>query len=69
MTIAQATLEIFWTAFRSLSKRNKEAVVERLLKDKEFKEELIDIAILEQRHKEPSRSLGEYLTNRKKRKS
>lgn len=68
MTIAQATLEIFWTAFRSLSKKNKEVVVARLLKDKEFKDDLMDVALIEQRRKESSRPLEEYLTDRKKRK-
>lgn len=68
MTIAQATLEIFWTAFHSLSKKNKEVVVARLLKDKEFKHDLIDIAVIEQRRKESSCPLEEYLTYRKKRK-
>jgi hypothetical protein len=61
MTTADATAEVFWTAFRSLPKRGREAVIEKLLKDKEFMEDLIDIALLEQRRKEPSRSLDEYL--------
>jgi hypothetical protein len=66
MTTADATAEVFWTAFRSLPKRGREAVIEKLLQDKEFKEDLIDIALLEQRRKEPSRSLDEYLADRRK---
>ena len=61
MTATEATAEVFWTAFRALSKKEKEAVVERLLRDEEFMEDLIDIVILEQRQNEPSRSLDEYL--------
>ena len=66
MTTVEATSEVFWTAFRALSKKAREAVVERLLKDREFMEDLIDIVILEQRAKEPSRSLDEYLAERRK---
>ena len=61
MTATEATAEVFWTAFRALSKKEREAVVERLLRDKEFMEDLIDIVIFEQRQNEPSRSLDEYL--------
>ena len=61
MTTTEATAEVFWTAFRALSKKEREAVVERLLRDKEFMEDLIDIVIFEQRQNEPSRSLDEYL--------
>jgi hypothetical protein len=60
MTATEATAEVFWTAFRSLSKKEREAVVERLLRDRDFMEDLIDIVILEQRKNEPSRSLDEY---------
>lgn len=67
MTIAEATAEVFWTAFRALSKKEREAVLEKLLRDREFMEDLVDIVILEQRKKEPSRPLDEYLANRRKR--
>ncbi|MCL4536388.1 MAG: hypothetical protein M1610_02185, partial [Nitrospirae bacterium] len=56
----------FWTAFRALPKKQREAVIEKLLKDKEFMEDLIDIVIIEQRRKEPSRSLDEYIAERKR---
>lgn len=61
MTTTEATAEIFWTAFRSLSRKEKEAIVEKLLHDKEFMEDLVDITIFERRKKEPSRPLDEYL--------
>lgn len=67
MTATEATAEVFWTAFRALPKKEREAIVEKLLRDKEFVEDLIDIVILEQRQKEPSRPLDEYLANRRKR--
>ncbi len=66
MTTTEATSEVFWTAFRALPKKEREGVVEKMLKDKEFMEDLIDIVIIEQRRKEPSRSLDEYLASRRK---
>jgi hypothetical protein len=66
MTKADAMSEVFFTAFRALPKKEREAVIERLLRDKEFVEDLIDIAILDKRRKEPSRSLDEYLAEKRK---
>jgi len=57
---------VFFTAFRALPKKEREAVIERLLRDKEFVEDLIDIAILDKRRREPSRSLDEYLAEKRK---
>jgi len=65
-TGAEATSEVFWTAFRALPKKQRQAVVEKLLQDKEFVEDLIDAVVLEQRREEPSRSLNEYLADREK---
>ncbi len=59
-----ATAEIFLTAFRSMSKKQRNAIIDKLLHDKEFKEDLFDIAIIKQRENEPSRSLDEYLAER-----
>ena len=66
MSTAEATSEVFITAFRALPKKAREAVVGKMLSDKEFLEDLIDTVIIEQRCKEPSRSLDEYLSDRKK---
>jgi hypothetical protein len=66
MTTIEATAEVFWTAFQALSKKERDAVVARFLKEKNFREDLIDVAILEERQREPSRSLDEYLSARKK---
>jgi hypothetical protein len=47
MTATQATAEVFWTAFRALPKKEKHAVLEKLLRQREFREDLIDIALIE----------------------
>ncbi len=66
MTTIDATSEVFMTAFRALPKKAREAVVDKMLGDKEFREDLMDAAIIEQRRNEPSRALEDYLTDRRK---
>ncbi len=48
-------------------KKEKSAVIEKLLEEQEFFEDLIDIVILEQRQDESSRSLDDYLAERRNR--
>jgi hypothetical protein len=66
MTTIDATSEVFMTAFRALPKKAREAVVDKMLRDTEFREDLMDTAIIEQRRREPSRPLEEYLSDRRK---
>ena len=56
-------------AFKGLTKKEKRIFIERLLKDKEFVEDLLDMAIIEKRRKEPSRPLEDYLAERKNRRN
>ena len=66
MDTVEATSEVFLTAFRALPKKAREAVVEKMLSDEEFLEDLVETVIIEQRRKEPSRNLDEYLAHRRK---
>ena len=66
MTSMQATAEVFWTAFRALPKKEREAFMDRLYSDRSYREDLIDLALIKQRRKEPSRSLKTYLAARRK---
>lgn len=66
MTTIDATSEVFMTAFRALPKKAREAILDKMLGDKEFREDLMDAAIIEQRRKEPSRPLEKYLSTRRK---
>ncbi len=66
MTNVEATSEVFLTAFRALPKKAREAVVEKMLSDKEFLEDVIDTIIIEQRRREPSRNLDQYIADRRK---
>lgn len=69
MPVKNAQAEIFIQAFKSLRKKDKDAFFERLLDIKEYKEDLIDLAILESRKKEPRRPLRDYLASKAKKAS
>lgn len=66
MTTKEATAEVFWTAFKALPKREREAIIARLLGDKEFVEDLMDIARIEQARREPGTdiSLRDYMARK-----
>ena len=61
MTKTQATGEVFWTAFQALRPVEKQAVLERLLKDKALRQDLQDLATIANRKGEPARPLRNYL--------
>lgn len=60
MIAAEARAEVFWMAFKGLPRKEQHLVVQKLLQDQEFVEDLLDIALIEQRRSEPSRPLEEY---------
>ena len=66
MATSEATATVFLTAFHALPRKEREAIMASLLKDREFREDLIDTVIIEQRRKEASRPLEEYLADRRK---
>jgi len=61
MTKTQATAEIFWTAFRVLPRKEREAILQRIVKDKSLREDLVDLAIIESRRAESARPLRDIL--------
>lgn len=61
MMKTEATAEVFLLAFRSLPKVERAAVVSRLLADPDFREDLVDIALMAQREAEPSRPYEEFV--------
>lgn len=66
MIAEEAKAEVFWMAFKGLPRKEQHLIVQKLLQDPEFVEDLLDIAIIEQRRSEPSRPLEEYLAQREK---
>ena len=54
-------------ALQSLSKAEKKAVIARLLEDDNLREDILDLALIQQRKGESSRPFREYLAEGKKR--
>jgi len=66
MTNAQATAEVFLLALKSLPKKERDAVLVRIARDKEFAHDLLDLTTISDRRKEPSRPFREYLAEKSK---
>jgi len=68
MTKAQAaTADVFMTALKALPKAERDAVLVRIARDKAFARDILDLAVIAERRKEPSRPFREYLSKRKPR--
>jgi hypothetical protein len=64
----QATAEVFFTAFKSLKNREKEAFLEMIIRDPELREDLIDLALIDKAKKVKGKSVPakEYFEKRRK---
>ena len=67
MKTAESRAEVFLMALQSLSKTEKKAVIARLLEDDSLREDILDLALIQQRQGESSRPFRGYLAERKKR--
>jgi len=61
MSATEATAEVFVTAFKSLKRREREAVIERMLADEELSEDLADTLALETRRHQPRQPFRQVL--------
>lgn len=68
MSPAQATVEVFLTAFKALPKNAREGVLTRLMADSSVREDLMDVASIEKRRSEKARPFASYLTQHRARK-
>ena len=66
MSPKEAVANIFMTAFRSLSSAQQDAILAKMVQDRELREDLIDLAIAEARSHERSRSFQTFLAQIKK---
>jgi hypothetical protein len=68
MTTAQATAEVFFTAFKSLKSKEREAFLEKVLNDAELRHDIIDVALIEEAKKVTGKPMDaeEYFRKRKK---
>ena len=51
MKANQATAEVFFTAFKALSTRVREAFLEKILKNRRIREDLMDAALIDEAKK------------------
>jgi hypothetical protein len=61
MSAAQATAEVFVTAFKSLKRNQREAVLEKMLADEELSEDFADTLALEARRHQPRQPFRQAL--------
>lgn len=55
MTRREAKADIFLMALKSLPKRDRDDVLVRIARDRSFARDLIDLAVIAKRRKQPSR--------------
>ena len=66
MTPTEATAEVFLTAFQSLPHREQDTFLMKLLKNKRLREDLIDLAIAEERSHEKTRPFEKVVADIRK---
>ncbi len=71
MRTNQATAEVFFTAFKLLKNKEKEAFLEKVINDPELREDIIDIALIEEAKKVKGKpvSAREYFARRSREKT
>ncbi len=67
MTQIEATAEVFWTALKALPRKERQAVLRRVVRDEKLRRDLMDMALIESRRGEPARPLRAYLKDLRKR--
>ena len=67
MTALEATAEVFMTAYKALPKAARSSFLARLIKDREVREDLMDIAAIEKRKSEKARPFADYLATHRAR--
>ena len=64
MSSAEATAEVFLTALKALPRAERDAVLVRIARDNAMRRDLMDLALIAERRREPSRPFREYLAGR-----
>ena len=63
MTAKQATAEVFLTAFRALPKEEQNTFLFTIIKDRSFREDVIDLAIAVKRSTKKCKKLRTFVKN------
>lgn len=61
MKAVESRAEVYLMALQSLSEAEREAVIARLLEDPQLREDILDLALIQQRQGELSRPFRDYL--------
>ena len=56
----EATAKVFLTAFKTLTKKEQDIFLSEVMKDRKLREDLIDIAIAENRSRDKSRPFRDF---------
>jgi len=64
MSATEATAEIFVTAFKALKRRERDAVLEKIVANSQLAEDLADTLALERRRKQPRQPFRKVLFKR-----
>lgn len=67
MSELEATANSFITLLKALPKAQRDAIVVRIARDEEFARDILDLAIITERRKEPSRSFRKYMAEKRAR--
>jgi hypothetical protein len=65
LKVMNSKADVYIMAFQSLSKTEREAVIQRLLEDRQLREDIQDLLIIRQRSTEQSRRFREYISEKK----
>jgi hypothetical protein len=66
MTHPEALADVFLTALKALPKRERDAVLVRIARDKSLARDLADLALIAERRPQPSRPFRQYLAQKKR---
>jgi len=61
----EATAKVFLTAFKTLTKKEQDIFLSEVMKHRKLREDLIDIAIAENRSRDKSRPFRDFLKAQK----
>ena len=61
MTMSGMTGEDVFKAFKSLPKAERDQVLSRIIENKRLREDLVDLAIVEERKNEPKRPFRDFV--------
>lgn len=65
MTKTEAAAKGFMAVLKALPKAERDAVVVRIARDKEFARDILDLATIEKRRGEPARPFRDYLREKR----